>query len=428
MVGYKKIFGVLLLTTLTGVTVAQNNTNSPYTRYGYGQLADQSFGNSKAMGGIAYGLRNGSQINAVNPASYTAIDSLTFLFDGGLTLQNTNFSDGKTKMNAKNSSFDYIAMQFRLSRKMAMSAGFLPFSNVGYNFGTTDNIKDKTNPSNSVAYQQSSSGSGGLHQIYLGVGYIPFKGLSVGANVSYLFGTINRTLSTSFGDNASIYPNYVTNDLSVKNYKLDLGAQYSINLSKKKVLNLGIVFSPGHGLNADATQIVTSSISKDTTTFKNGFDLPMSIGAGFTYVYDNRLTVGLDYSIQKWGSAKFFGKNELCDRSKISLGAEFIPNPNRRNYFGRIKYRAGAYYSDPYVKVANGTDSNDNTIFSKGAREYGISAGFGLPIFNSKSILSISGQYTKIEARTPNMISENYLKLSVGITFNEVWFMKWKVE
>ena len=93
MVGYKQTLCALLLTILLpGVAIAQNNTNSPYTRYGYGQLADQSFANSKAMGGIAYGLRDGSHINPLNPASYTAIDSLTFLFDGGFSMQNTNFS------------------------------------------------------------------------------------------------------------------------------------------------------------------------------------------------------------------------------------------------------------------------------------------------------------------------------------------------
>ena len=64
----------LALMVLSGVGVAQNNTNSPYTRYGYGQLSDQGSGNSKGMGGIAYGLRDGSQINFVNPASYTAVD------------------------------------------------------------------------------------------------------------------------------------------------------------------------------------------------------------------------------------------------------------------------------------------------------------------------------------------------------------------
>lgn len=427
MVGYKKILGVLLLTTITGVTVAQNNTNSPYTRYGYGQLADQSFGNSKAMGGIAFGLRNGSQINATNPASYTAIDSLTFLFDGGLTLQNTNFSDGKIKMNSKNSSFDYIAMQFRLSRKLAMSAGFLPFSNVGYNFGTTSDVKDP-NSTTPVATQRSDSyGDGGLHQVYAGAGYAIAKNFSVGANISYLFGTINRSLNVGFGDNSGIIPYNQVDELSIRNYKLDLGAQYTFNLDKKRSLTLGVVFSPGHDLKADAKRI-SRDTQIDTLNYKSGFDLPTSFGAGVTYVYDNRLTVGLDYSLQKWSKANFFGEKVLCDRSKISIGAEFVPNPLKRSYLGRIKYRVGAYYSDPYVKVADGTDDAGNSIFNKGAREYGISGGFGLPVFKSKSILSISGQFTKVEARTPNMISEKYLKLSIGLTFNEAWFMKWKVE
>ena len=83
MVGFKHTIWALLLMMVTGTAIAQNNTNSPYTRYGYGDLSDQSFGNSKAMGGIAFGLRDGAQINPTNPASYTAIDSLTFLFEGG---------------------------------------------------------------------------------------------------------------------------------------------------------------------------------------------------------------------------------------------------------------------------------------------------------------------------------------------------------
>ena len=117
MINYKRLISASILLTVTGLAVAQTSTNSPYTRYGFGQLADQNFGNSKAMGGIAYGLRNGYQINASNPASYTAIDSLTFLFDAGMTLQNANFKDGNVKTNAKNSSFDYLAMQFRLWKK-----------------------------------------------------------------------------------------------------------------------------------------------------------------------------------------------------------------------------------------------------------------------------------------------------------------------
>ena len=80
----------------------------------------------KAIGGVAYALRDPYHVNAMNPASYSAVDSLTFIFDGGLTLQNSNFSNGETKINAKNSSFDYIAMQFRLHPKLGISVGLLP--------------------------------------------------------------------------------------------------------------------------------------------------------------------------------------------------------------------------------------------------------------------------------------------------------------
>ena len=100
MVGFKHTLCALLLTMVTGTAIAQNNTNSPYTRYGYGDLSDQSFGNSRAMGGIAFGLRDGAQINPLNPASYTAIDSLTFLFEGGVSLQNMNISGSGVKLNA----------------------------------------------------------------------------------------------------------------------------------------------------------------------------------------------------------------------------------------------------------------------------------------------------------------------------------------
>ena len=75
------------------------------------------------MGGIAYGLRDKYQTNFANPASYTAVDSLTFIFDGAVSLQNTNLSNGTLKRNAKNSSFDYITMQFRASKWAAISFG-----------------------------------------------------------------------------------------------------------------------------------------------------------------------------------------------------------------------------------------------------------------------------------------------------------------
>ena len=166
---------------ITIAALAQSGSNSPYTRYGFGQLSDQHFGNSKAMGGISYGLRNGLQINASNPASYSAVDSLTFIFDAGLSLQNTNFKEAGISTNAKNSTLDYIAMQFRLWKRMGLSAGFLPFSIVGYNMSSTEVLDGTNNTTTSSTY----AGDGGLQQVYIGLGYKVLNNLSVGFNFSY---------------------------------------------------------------------------------------------------------------------------------------------------------------------------------------------------------------------------------------------------
>ena len=403
---------------------AQSGTNSPYTRYGFGQLSDQSFGNSKAMGGISYGLRDGFQINASNPASYTAVDSLTFLFDAGLSLQNANFKEGAVQTNAKNSTVDYLAMQFRLFKKMALSAGFLPYSIVGYNMGQTNEVgsDDYNNP---IQASDTYTGDGGLQQVFVGLGYKVFENLSVGMNFSYLYGNITHSVATVF-NNSNAFSSLRTDKIKVSDYKLDLGVQYTRDFGEKHKVNLGAVYSYGHDMHStgykykETFSSQTSSIQTQTVdSIQNAFSLPHTFGVGATYVYNNRLTVGLDYTLQKWADIKFFNQHgAFNDRKKISFGAEFVPNPTSRGYLNRIKYRIGAYYSDPYAKV-NGNE---------GAREYGASFGFGFPIFRNKSILNISGQYIKVSPKFKGMLEENYLKVNIGLTFNERWFMKWRVE
>ena len=214
-----------MLVLCATVMFAQSGTNSPYTRYGYGNLSDQSFGNSKAMGGLSYGLRDGFQINASNPASYTAVDSLTFLFDAGLSLQNANFKEGTVQTNAKNSTVDYIAMQFRLFEGMGFSAGFLPYSTVGYNMSHTYDLGTDA-LGNPIQVNDSYNGTGGLQQVYVGLGYKVFKNLSVGVNFSYLFGEISHSITTTF-NNSNAFSSVRTDMIDVSDYKLDLGLQYT---------------------------------------------------------------------------------------------------------------------------------------------------------------------------------------------------------
>lgn len=424
MINYKKLISALTILTFAGSVLAQTSTNSPYTRYGFGMLSDQTFGTSKGMGTIGYGLRNNSQINVSNPASYSAIDSLTFLFDAGITLQNTNFKEGSVQTNAKNSSFDYLAMQFRLFRNMGMTVGILPFSTVGYNLYNTTQI-DTDEDGNEINSLNSYVGDGGLNQIFVGFGYKAFKGLSVGANFSYLYGDITHSVTTSFNTTSSS-SSVRMDKISVNDFKADFGLQYSYDISKKNRINVGLTYSLGHDMNSTGYKYIqkynsSSSLPLTQTvdTIKNAFNLPHSFGAGFTYIYDNKLTIGADYTLQKWSSSKFYNeKNYFSNLSKIAVGAEYIPNNLSHNYLKRVRYRVGGYYSEPYTKV----DGKD------GAKEYGLTAGFGFPLFQSKSMLNISGQYIKISPKIKGMLEENYLKINIGLTFNERWFMKYKVD
>ena len=424
MIRYKKLVTTCLVAFCAIIAMAQSGTNSPYTRYGFGHLSDQSFGNSKAMGGISYGLRNGFQINASNPASYSAVDSLTFLFDAGLSLQNANFKEGNVQTNAKNSTVDYIALQFRLFKGLGLTAGFLPYSIVGYKMGQTHQL-GTDGLGNPIKVSDTYTGDGSLQQVFIGLGYSVFKNLSVGLNFSYLHGDISHAIATTF-NNSNAFSSVRTDKISVSDYKLDFGIQYTQPLGEKHKINLGAVYSLGHDMNSTGYKFTETYASQGSAlqtqtvdTIPNAFSLPHTFGVGATYVYNNRLTIGLDYSMQKWADIKFFNKDgAFTNRSKLAFGVEYVPNPSSRGYFKRIKYRAGAYYSDPYTKVNA----------QEGAKEYGASFGFGFPIFQSKSILNISGQYIKVSPKVKGMLEESYLRVNIGLTFNERWFMKWKVD
>lgn len=419
MIKFRHTLWALVLTMLSGVAMAQNNTNSPYTRYGYGQLADQGSANSKGMGGVAYALRDKHLVNFANPASYSAVDSLTFIFDGGISLQNTNFSNGTVKMNARNSSFDYITMQFRAAKWAGISLGLLPYANVGYNLSEFRENPESSTASSTVTY----NGEGGLHQLYIGAGFKILENLSVGANISYLWGGVTHARTLTFPYSAQMFSTIISTDLSVKSYKLDIGAQYTQDFGKKHALTLGAVFSPGHNLSADAIEYrqtgTDANATVSQTPIEGNFGIPTTWGLGLAYVYDKRLTVAIDGMLQNWDDVSYEGhKDMFSKRAKLSLGAEFIPNPIGRNYLARIQYRVGGYYSKPYYKIDG----------LRAAKEYGVSFGFGLPVPRTRSMVSVSGQYVRTQGSRANFLDENTLRLCIGITFNERWFFKRKVD
>ena len=268
----------------TDTNESYSGTNTPYSQFGLGELADQTSGFNRGMNGLGLAFREHNQVNQLNPASYSAIDSLSFIFDVGVSGQLTNFKEGSKKINARNADFDYIVAGFRAFRHVGVSIGLIPFSNVGYKYSS----KGNANTDKSVTYTNTYRGSGGFHQVYLGVGWEILKNFSLGANVSYFWGNYERAITNEYNvSTVNTLRKYYT--ASVNNYKLDFGAQYTLPLSKKDRLTVGLTFSPGHKLNEDPECKVISVNSStgvtDTTTFvaDNALELPTMIGAGLQF-------------------------------------------------------------------------------------------------------------------------------------------------
>ena len=134
----KNIVSALFLTAMSLTAVAQSGTNSPYSQYGLGALSDQTSGFNRGMNGVGLGFREHNQVNFINPASYSSMDSLTFIFDVGVRGQVTNFKENGKKLNANNADFEYAVAGFRAFRHLGMSFGILPFTNVGYSYLSTN--------------------------------------------------------------------------------------------------------------------------------------------------------------------------------------------------------------------------------------------------------------------------------------------------
>ena len=434
----KKIIAAVFLAGLTVQVSAQSGTNSPYSQYGLGALASQATGFNRGMNGLAYGFHEHNQVNYMNPASYASVDSLSFIFDAGVSLQLTNFDENGNKVNAHNADIEYVAASFRAFKHVGVSFGILPYSNVGYNFSNTQNVNAFPSTSSpNATYSNIYSGNGGLHMVYLGAGWEPFKGIAFGANISYLWGTLNRSSTNTYSDS---YVNTLSKNYTaqVKSYKVDLGAQFTCPINKKNELTLGLAYSLGHNLGAEPECNIISTNSQtsvsDTTRYvvSKAFEIPQTFGVGLMWNYNNRLKFGVDYQMQKWVKIQYpqlitiNGKTsyslvdgQFTDRQKLTVGGDYCKGERYRGFFSRMHYRGGVSYATPYLRI-NGQE---------GPRELSASFGVGIPIingYNNRSMLNISAEW--VNQKAVGLIKENTFRINVGLTFNERWFAKFKVE
>lgn len=418
------LLGVLMMTQLT--VFAQNNTTSPYTRFGFGDLADRSFGAGRAMGGVGIGLRSPKQINPMNPASYTSVDSLTFIFDVGVSLQVSKYQDTSNQYREVNGNLEYIALQFPITRWLAMSAGLLPYSFVGYQFGEVDEIGDEY-------YQNTYSGEGGLNELYAGLSIeIWKKRLAIGANFGFLFGNVDHIQSLTFSSSTA-YTNERTQRIKVQDMRMNFGMQYTHPLSARESLTFGAIYSPKNRLNTKTYDIFEQQNSSGTTlesttdTISGAtYDLPHTFGVGASYTKYNKLTVAADFQYELWDDALYRGElGNYQDRKRVAVGAEYLPDLRGKNYFKQVRYRVGFHYNNSYVKVNR---NEENAYKGYGYNEYGVSVGLGLPVMDYRSLLNVAFEFVKVKPEHASLIDEQYFRITLNYTFNERWFYKFKLE
>ena len=394
MKSIKLIVSAMLL-TLVGTTASAQTITSPYSRLGMG---------------IA--MQNGRQINVMNPASYSQVDSLTFLWDIGLDLTNSWSTEGSKHGYNLGGGLDYITMEFRLAKNLGAAIGIVPFSSVGYTFGgEIENGLD------------SRTGSGGLSELFAGVGYQPFKGLSIGANFSYLFGSTTNITAVSSTSNTQ-FSRY----LNVKDWNMKVGLQYAFMPSRKSKVVIGATYSPKKAMHGDAWGTIADiDLDKKADTvgymkLKGNYELPATYGVGVSYTYDNRLNIEADYIYQQWSKAKYTPidyfedpNTKWNDRWKVSAGVSYTPD-HRGSYLKRMTYRMGGFYNNDYMNV------NGNKV-----RDYGVGIGFSFPALNTKTIVNLGVEWKHRYTVPVNLIKEDYLNITLSVNFNEMWFWKNKI-
>lgn len=400
-----------------------NNTSSPYSRYGLGDLQSYGFGRSAAMGGASLASRYKLQINSANPASYTAIDSLNFLFEFGMEGKFSKFETEISNATANNVNFNYFAMSFRISNRVAASMGLQPFSDVGYQVQVYDELD------NVGAYLTNYYGTGTISKAFLGVAVEPIKNVSIGANLNYMFGQLNRNSELSFAG-SDFYSIQRYSELRMRDFAFDFGIQATLPLKDKKEITIAAVFANQPEFTDFANDIIIKNMSYggaydvDTLFFreeeKGKIKFPYTFGGGLSFRKKDVYEINVDYYHQNWSKSTFFGQESefLTDLNKFALGAEWIPDRfSIRSVLNRIAYRAGIKYEQSY-HAFNGQQVND----------FGISFGIGVPMYRSASTMNIGAEFGRRGTTDYGLVLENYAKVNFSLSLHDLWFIQRRID
>ena len=452
-----KSFGLAVLFISVLITSAFAQDNSPYSRYGIGDLTSTTNINNRGMGGITAGYTDQLSVNFNNPASFSSfqawkekkskkLSSGRAILDMGVNVDNRTLRDPSfaKSFKASNAVFSYMQVGLPLRKGWGMSFGLRPVSRISYRIDKNERLSD---PITGAAIDSAITryrGDGGSYMASMGTGLSFFSrekfGLeekfSIGFNMGYLFGKKDYSTRRSLiNDSVAYYQANFQTKTTFGKLQASAGLQYQIPLNKSMTLTLGAYGNLGQEINAEQDilretfyydqgqgEVRLDSVS-DIRGRKGKLELPASYTVGFVwqkYAIPNKeggWMIGADYNRQAWSDYRFFGKaDSIQDTWEIRVGAQITPVP-RRNYFTNVNYRFGFFVGPDYVRL------NQNTP------RFGASFGAGLPISISRqapnqiTFVNVALEYIK-RGNKQNLLQDNLFRFTLGFSLSDIWFIK----
>jgi hypothetical protein len=391
------------------------------------------------MGGSALAIRPKNQINFLNPASYTAQDTLSFLFQGGLTGRFSKLSADEGSQDVGNVNLEYLTMGFPIARWWKFSVGLVPYSRMKYEY------KDYPSLGQNELIEVSSDGDGGFNEFYFGSAWQPLKDLSVGVNAGYVFGKLHKSrrvdlMNVGGASSTSIIEDYTAHDFYFR-FGLQYHPTFTDNSDRKHTVVVGLTYDTKVDIEVDFNGQANRAFIRPISgyeplelidTFSHGdslayLKLPDKIGFGISYNLNDKIIATAEYSRQNFSKGIGINKYQrMADYSSFRFGLEYNPAPlsdrQRASYIQRMHYRIGGHYTNTYLQF----DGSQ-------VRDYGVSAGLGFPWRNSQKLYSyttfnISYEYGVRGTMDNIYLKENYHIITLGFILHDFWFNKSKYD
>ncbi len=448
----KKITALVLLSICTFHAKAQDN--SPYSRYGLGDIAPLTNISTRAMGGISAAYADVFSVNFNNPASYSRFQAQQearskklatgrVIFDVGMNIDNrTLIVPGTTnRFSSSDVMFSYLQIGVPLRKNWGLSLGLRPLSRISYNIARTEFLKDPitTDTIGNATTQFRGSGGSYLPSIGTGFGFNLSSStlVSAGVNVGYLFGRRESQTLRNFNNDSVLF---YASEHNTKTYFGDVffnaGLQLETRLSEYTVLRFGVSGNWQQDFDASrdilrqtyvrgaAGEILELDSVQELSDIKGKVIYPASYKFGIiaqSHKDDKGWLIGADYTMDKWNKYRFFGAiDSVQDSWTVNVGGQFYPR-QRSSYFSKLVYRFGFNFGKDYIKVVNDLPT------------FGASFGLGIPVrpsrtsINQVSRLNLALEYGK-RGNNDNLLKENLFRASVSFSLTDLWFIKRKYD